>query len=538
MKKLIIIGICVVLVGAVGLRIIPQLLQNAAVPTSAPAEEAIVVSTQSPQIGNLTVSTEFIGKVQPDEQVNIYPKMSGTVLATHFEVGQQVHKGDLLFEIDPSDIEAQLAVAQAGYNVAKASVDSTLGSGIDLQLLQTDSSVRNAQNSFSNANKAFNDYIDDYDPDLEKLEETRDELRDSRNEAEKGVSAAQTAYNNAQKALKDHISIGYSEGNEAWYNHQYELLKDNVEKAEAALKEAQTAYSSVNAAYEQAKTAYDSMKDGYDTNFDQLRSAMKAANIALDTAQQTQDITYDKAVPEIQAAANAQLASAQAQLDASMKQLEYTKVTSPIDGVIELKNVEEHGLVSQQSPAYIVSNKDIMVVKFGVPSSAAQAMSVGDTLTIENGSAVYTGSVIEIGSMVDEQSGLFPVKARIDAESGTLLNGISVKVTASTAKAEDALLIPINSVYHDDDETAYVYVVSDTGTAVKTPVETGITDDEQIEILSGIAPDSKIITSWNPNLLDGVKVSEASAASQSAGSSQPQDSTSNSSEASSSSQEG
>ena len=38
MKKLIIIGICVVLVGAVGLRIIPQLLQNAAVPTSAPAD--------------------------------------------------------------------------------------------------------------------------------------------------------------------------------------------------------------------------------------------------------------------------------------------------------------------------------------------------------------------------------------------------------------------------------------------------------------------------------------------------------------------
>ena len=92
------------------------------------------------------------------------------------------------------------------------------------------------------------------------------------------------------------------------------------------------------------------------------------------------------------------MASAKAGLDAAMKQMEYTKVTSPIDGVIELKSVEDHGQTAPTSPAYVVSNKEIMVVKFGVPASALEHMTVGDQVTIENGGRTYTGSVVEVGS--------------------------------------------------------------------------------------------------------------------------------------------
>jgi RND family efflux transporter MFP subunit len=524
-KRVIAVTACAALVGAGAGALFWSRSHQAAAPVQAQVEEtAVPVNVQSPSQGSLEVVAEFIGRVQPDESVNVFPKVAGTVLATHFEVGQQVKKGDLLFEIDPADIQTQVAVAEAAYNMAKAGVNSMLGSTLDLQRLQVDSNLRNAKNAFSNANKAYNDYIDEYDPSVEKLEETCDELYDSLREAQAGYQAASAASAAAKKAYEESITLGASAGAQGLRFEEYQEAKNRAAAAEAA-------YNSVRGAYEQAKTAYNQAKDGYDVQLDQLRSAMRSANIALDAAEGTEEITNEKAIPEAEASANAQLQQAQASLEASRKQLEYTKVASPIDGVIELKNVEEHGIASQSSPAYIVTNKEIMVARFNVPASAAQAMEAGDALQIENGSTVYTGTVIEVGSMADAQSGLFPVKARIDAQPGELLTGVAVKVSAPTQRVQDALLIPIDSLYHEDGRS-YVYLMDESGCARKTYVETGINDNDRIVVTSGLEASSRLITSWNPNLLDGVKVTDASA--QPAASSEPEKGT----EASSGAQEG
>ena len=61
-----------------------------------------------------------------------------------------------------------------------------------------------------------------------------------------------------------------------------------------------------------------------------------------------------------------------------------------------------------------------------------------------------------------------------------------------------------DSVYYDDGQ-AYLYIV-DGDVARKVYVETGISTPQKIEIVSGITADDLVITSWNPNLLDGVKV--------------------------------
>lgn len=502
-KRVISILVCVVLVAAAGTGVLLlRGAQQAAVPAGTETEEtAVLVSTKAPTVGSLEVVTEFIGRVQPDESVNVFPKIAGTVLATHFEVGQQVKKGDLLFEIDPADIETQVAIAEASYNLAKTGVDRALGSTLDLQLLQVDASLKNAKNAYSNANKAYNDYIDAYDPSIEKLEETRDEMRDALKEMQAAYQAAAAASAAAKKAYEQSITVGASAGLQGLRFEEYQQAQKYAKELEAQYTSLQASYQTVDAQYKQAK-------DGYDVQLDQLRSAMRSANIALDTAEQTDEITNEKAVKEAEDSAGAQLQQAQASLNATLKQLEYTRVTSPIDGVVELKNVEEHGVATQSSPAYIVTNKEIMVAKFNVPAGAAQSMAVGDKVEIENGSAVYTGSVIEVGSMVDAQSGLFPVKARIDAGPGELLTGVAVKVSAPTERAQDALLIPIDSLYHEDGQ-AYLYVLGEDGIAHKTYVQTGISDNEQIVVTSGLKPSSKIITSWNPNLKDGVQAAEA-----------------------------
>ena len=44
-------------------------------------ESQITVSTTAPEIGDMSVTTEYIGKIEPDTTVNIYPETSGQVTA-------------------------------------------------------------------------------------------------------------------------------------------------------------------------------------------------------------------------------------------------------------------------------------------------------------------------------------------------------------------------------------------------------------------------------------------------------------------------
>ena len=106
--------------------------------------------------------------------------------------------------------------------------------------------------------------------------------------------------------------------------------------------------------------------------------------------------------------------------------------------------------------------------------------------------------------MVDPQTGLFKVKAQINSDDGMLQTGLSVKVTATTGKAQQSLLLPQENIYYEDGE-AYVYLNVD-GTAVRTPIVTGLSNEETVEVLSGLTSSDQVIVSWNANLTDGAKV--------------------------------
>lgn len=63
---------------------------------------------------------EFSGKLVAVEQVEIRPRISGTIESIHFTDGQMVKKGDLLFVIDPRPYEAALQSANALWVLADA----------------------------------------------------------------------------------------------------------------------------------------------------------------------------------------------------------------------------------------------------------------------------------------------------------------------------------------------------------------------------------------------------------------------------------
>ncbi|EIT7146202.1 efflux RND transporter periplasmic adaptor subunit [Vibrio vulnificus] len=83
---------------------------------------APLVVTQEVLMLDYQPSNAYIGRVEAVEDTNITAQVSGYLKARHFEEGQLVEKGALLYTIEPSSFEAQVASAKALLAQAKASL--------------------------------------------------------------------------------------------------------------------------------------------------------------------------------------------------------------------------------------------------------------------------------------------------------------------------------------------------------------------------------------------------------------------------------
>ncbi|MEO6708376.1 MAG: efflux RND transporter periplasmic adaptor subunit [Planctomycetota bacterium] len=98
----------------VGLSILPFVLASEDHPAQAAgAPPPPVVTVAAVEERELCEYALFTGRVEAVEDVQLRARVSGHLDAVHFRAGEMVHKGDVLFSIDPRWHEAALSAAEA-----------------------------------------------------------------------------------------------------------------------------------------------------------------------------------------------------------------------------------------------------------------------------------------------------------------------------------------------------------------------------------------------------------------------------------------
>ena len=256
---------------------------------------------------------------------------------------------------------------------------------------------------------------------------------------------------------------------------------------------AQAGVNTINSGKTQLKSGIDQIETSQDTLTD-----------SLNTAKQAYSITQNEVYPQTDATYAAQLNQAAVGIESAQMQLDYCTVTAPISGVIEAINVEKEGMAAAGNVAYIISNKDSMTVTFDVAEAAKNTLNIGDHVTVERNGQTFDGSITEIGTMAGQQTKLFRVKATVTGAGDALPNGVSVKVSATTEKEDNKMLIPFDSLYFSGGD-AYVYCVED-NKLVRTSVTVGLMDDEHAVIEDGLTTDSLVVDNWSAKLRNGAEV--------------------------------
>jgi len=79
----------------------------------APQNAGVPVTVAKVRLKNVPLNLHAIGNVEPIHSVTVRPQVGGVLQRVGFSEGQEVKKGDLLFEIDSRPLQAALAQAQA-----------------------------------------------------------------------------------------------------------------------------------------------------------------------------------------------------------------------------------------------------------------------------------------------------------------------------------------------------------------------------------------------------------------------------------------
>src|ERR1700761_1475621 len=91
-------------------------------PAAPPPAMALPVTVSKPLQRHVDVRLGFLGQFSAVNQVELRAQVGGNLTEIHFQDGQIVHKGDLLFVIDPRPYEIKLAEAKAQLQTAQAKV--------------------------------------------------------------------------------------------------------------------------------------------------------------------------------------------------------------------------------------------------------------------------------------------------------------------------------------------------------------------------------------------------------------------------------
>ncbi|MCM1137658.1 MAG: efflux RND transporter periplasmic adaptor subunit [Duncaniella sp.] len=269
---------------------------------------------------------------------------------------------------------------------------------------------------------------------------------------------------------------------------------------------------------------------------DQARAAVNSAQTAVNTQQMTvdnkkalldkniiSDYEYQMAVNSLEQA-KAQLANAKAALVTAQKNLAYTVVTSPSDGVVGTIPNREGSLASPSSaqPLTTVSDnsqvyayfslteKDLLnLVGEGNRSIDAAIKEMPEVKLRLNDGSVYplTGKVATVSGVIDNNTGASSVRALFNNPNGVLRSGGTGQVIMPKAK-ENAIMIPQKATFELQDRR-FVYVVNDSNKVVSTPIEIDpINDGKSFVVVAGLNPGDRIaIEGVGTKLQDGMTIS-------------------------------
>lgn len=383
--------------------------------SNAEKEKEPVVSVQTTPVQRAPISQVITVEavVFPLEQATVAPKISSTIKKFYVQRGARVKKGQLLAELENSDLSAAAEASKGDFEQAEANYATTVGSSLPQQIQKAELDATSARSNFEAQQKVY---------------ESRKELfqqgalpRRDLDSAEVAFLQARSQNEQAQKQLADLQRVG----------------------KEQALKSAQGSRS-----------------------------------------------------------------SAEGRMRGAQALLSYSRITSPIDGVVTDRPLFEGDLAAANQPLLTVMNTSRLIAKSHVPQSEAAVLKVGNPaeLKVPGLDEPIKGRVSLVSPALDPGSTTIEVWVEAAKPDPALKPGMSLEISMTAKTVKDALVVPTPAVYKHSEGADYVLLAGSDHHAHLKTVQVGVRNAEFTQVVSGVIAGDQVITSGGYALPDKTQI--------------------------------
>ncbi len=200
----------------------------------------------------------------------------------------------------------------------------------------------------------------------------------------------------------------------------------------------------------------------------------------------------------------------QSRIDRDQKALDLrrTRITAPIAGVVSIRHIKLGQRVTSSSPLFRIVSLEEKITVIHLPESETNRVSDGQRayLSTENlPGRRFEAAIKRISPTVDPESGTFKVTVGLADPENLLRPGMFVAVHIVTDTHSEALLIPKVSVIYENGQPYAYFVEADT-LARRLRLEKGYANEQQIEVLEGVAEGDRVVVLGQSGLKSGERV--------------------------------
>jgi RND family efflux transporter MFP subunit len=193
------------------------------------------------------------------------------------------------------------------------------------------------------------------------------------------------------------------------------------------------------------------------------------------------------------------------------RDLSNTRVTAPFGGTVTERFVSAGAFVNAGQQLYAITDFKSLVARVYVPEKELDRIRVGQPAEVIGKAAQGrqgTGSVMRIAPIVDATTGTVKVTIALPedlagGESG-FLPGMYAEVTLTTERKLGITLVPKTALVYEE-ERVFAFV-ADGDKAKRVLLEVGLSDDDFVEVLSGVELGAKLIVAGQSGLKDGALI--------------------------------
>ncbi len=242
------------------------------------------------------------------------------------------------------------------------------------------------------------------------------------------------------------------------------------------------------------------------------RSTKAAAEINFQKAQRdfqrAEDLYQENSISISQLdASRLAMKAAENQLDIARRQLENTRIKSPIAGTVNARYVERGTMVQPGKAVANIIDIGILKVRVNVAEREAFQLKVGDRVEVSTDvypGTVFPGTLDNIASKADEAH-TYPVEIIIpNSVQHPLKAGMFARIAFKSIAPTEALTIPRVALIGSIKE-AQVFAVRG-NVARLCNVVIGKQSADRLEVASGLGAGDTVVVSGQNNLVDGARV--------------------------------